>query len=87
MEEWKKALEDKNLAALFAHESTPTTDMFVYAQTLIQQAKDSVIAHLSTLTEYDVLPQSMRQHLPSSQESSMTAGTCISSCGPRTMAR
>ena len=32
VEEWKKALEDKNLAALFAHESTPTTDMFVYAQ-------------------------------------------------------
>ena len=49
VEEWKKALEDKNLAAQFAHESTPTTDMFVYAQTLIQQAKDSVIAHLSTL--------------------------------------
>jgi hypothetical protein len=38
VEEWKKALEDKNLAALFAHESTPTTDMFVYAQTLIQNA-------------------------------------------------
>ena len=34
IEEWKKALEDKNLAALFAHESTPTTDMFVYAQTI-----------------------------------------------------
>ena len=46
IDEWKKALEDKNLAALFAHESTPTTDMFVYAQTIIQTAKDSVIAHL-----------------------------------------
>jgi hypothetical protein len=54
VEEWKKALEDKNLAALFAHQSTPTTDMFVYAQTLIQQAKDRVIAHLSTLPQYDV---------------------------------
>jgi hypothetical protein len=54
VEEWKKALEDNNLAALFSHASTPTTDMFVYAQTLIQQAKDSVIAHLSTLPEYDV---------------------------------
>ena len=32
VDEWKKALEDKNLAALFSHESTPTTDMFVYAQ-------------------------------------------------------
>jgi hypothetical protein len=54
VDEWKKALEDRNLAALFAHESTPTTDMFVYAQTLIQNAKDNVIAHLKTLDEYDV---------------------------------
>lgn len=54
VEEWKKALEDKNLAALFAHESTPTSDMFVYAQSIIQTAKESVIAHLKTLDEYDV---------------------------------
>lgn len=54
VDEWKSALEDKNLAALFAHESTPTADMFVYAQTIIQTAKDRVIAHLKTLDEYDV---------------------------------
>ena len=54
VDEWRKALEDKNLAALFAHESTPTTDMFVYAQSIIQTAKESVIAHLKTLDEYDV---------------------------------
>jgi hypothetical protein len=54
IEEWTKALEDKNLAALFSHESTPTTDMFVYAQSLIQKTKDRVIAHLSTLEEYDL---------------------------------
>src|ERR1035441_10591494 len=54
IEEWTKALEDKNLAALFSHESTPTTDMFVYAQSLIQKAKDRVIAHLSTPEEYDL---------------------------------
>lgn len=54
VEEWKKALEDKNLAALFSHQSTPTTDMFLYAQTLIERAKDRVIAHLSKLPEYDV---------------------------------
>jgi hypothetical protein len=54
VDEWMRALEDKNLAALFAHESTPTADMFVYAQTIIQTAKDSVIAHLKTLDEYDV---------------------------------
>jgi hypothetical protein len=54
IEEWTKALEDKNLAALFSHESTPTPDMFIYAQSLIQRAKDRVMAHLSTLEEYDL---------------------------------
>ena len=54
VEEWKKALEDKDLSVQFAHESTPTTDMFVYVQTLIQKAKDRVIAHLNTLNEYDL---------------------------------
>jgi hypothetical protein len=54
VEEWTKALEDKNLAVLFSHESTPTQDMFVFAQSLIQKAKDRVIAHLSTLEEYDL---------------------------------
>lgn len=54
IEEWKKALEDKNLAALFTHESTATADMFVYVQSLIQQTRDSVIAHLGTLDEYDL---------------------------------
>jgi hypothetical protein len=54
IEEWTKALEDKNLAALFSHESTPTQDMFVFAQTLIQKAKKRVIAHLSTLEEYNL---------------------------------
>ncbi len=54
VEEWTKALEDKNLAALFSHESTPTPDMFVYAQTLIEKSKQRVIAHLSKLDEYDL---------------------------------
>lgn len=54
VEEWTKALEDKNLAALFAHSSTATPDMFVYAQTLIERTKQRVIAHLSTLGEYDL---------------------------------
>jgi hypothetical protein len=53
-EEWTKALEDKNLAALFSHESTTTPEMFLYAQTLIKKAKKRVIAHLSTLHEYDL---------------------------------
>jgi len=54
VEEWTKALEDKNLAALFSHKSMPTPDMFVYAQTLIKNAKKRVKAHLATLDEYDL---------------------------------
>ena len=76
VEEWKKALEDKNLAALFAHESTPTTDMFVYAQSLIQTSKGQRDRPLIDARRSTTSPRSMRQRLPSSQESSMTAGTC-----------
>ena len=54
IEEWEKAIQDKNLAELFSHESTPTTDMFVYAQSLIGRAKQNVIQHLSTLSNYDI---------------------------------
>lgn len=54
VEEWERALEDKDLAALFSHESTPTTDMFVYAQSIIQRAKKRVIEHLSALEGYDL---------------------------------
>jgi hypothetical protein len=54
LEEWTKALEDKNLASLFSHQSTPTSDMFVFAQSLIQKAKARVKAHLATLDEYDL---------------------------------
>lgn len=52
--DWAKALEDKDLQALFAHDSTPTTEMFVFAQTLIAEAKKNVIAHLETLEEYNL---------------------------------
>lgn len=52
--EWTKALEDKNLAALFSHKSTATSEMFIYAQSLIKKAKERVIAHLSTLDGYDL---------------------------------
>lgn len=54
VEEWEKALEDKDLAALFDHKSMPTTDMFVLAQSLIKKAKARVKAHLSTLKGYDL---------------------------------
>jgi hypothetical protein len=54
VEDWTKALEDKNLAALFSHESTTTPEMFVLAQSLIRKAKKRVIGHLQQLGEYDL---------------------------------
>lgn len=54
MEEWVKALEDKDLAALFSHESVPTLDMFVLAQSLIKKAREKIINHLKTLPHYDL---------------------------------
>lgn len=53
-EEWEEAIADKDLAALFSHKSTPTTDMFVYVQGLIREAKASIIAHLQTLENYNL---------------------------------
>jgi hypothetical protein len=52
--EWKEAIKDKNLAKMFSHESTPTTDMFVYVQTLIDKAKRNIIAYLRTLPDYNL---------------------------------
>ncbi|MBK9458047.1 MAG: hypothetical protein IPN94_01075 [Sphingobacteriales bacterium] len=53
-EEWAEAIKDKNLAAIFSHKSVPTTDMFFYVQSLIKQAKENIIAHLTTLENYDI---------------------------------
>jgi hypothetical protein len=53
-EEWAEAIKDKNLAAMFSHESTPTTDMFVYVQSIIMQAKENIIQYLQTLSNYDL---------------------------------
>lgn len=54
-EEWKKAFEDKDLAALYSHASTPTKEMFQYAQNMIEKAKANIITHLKTLPEvYDL---------------------------------
>jgi hypothetical protein len=52
--EWTKALKDTDVAVLFSHKSTPTTDMFVYAQSLIARAKEAILAHLRALENYDV---------------------------------
>ena len=54
VKEWEEAIKDKDLAILFSHQSTPTTDMFVYAQSLIKKAKERIIAYLQTLSNYDL---------------------------------
>jgi hypothetical protein len=54
LEEWTEALKDKDLALLFSHKSTPTTDMFVYVQSLIAKTNKRIIAHLQGLDSYDV---------------------------------
>lgn len=54
LEEWTEALKDKDLALLFSHKSTPTTDMFLYVQSLIAKANKRIIAHLQGLKNYDV---------------------------------
>jgi hypothetical protein len=54
IEEFNEAIRDKDLAQLFAHHSSPTVEMFQYAQTIIERAKLRVINHLKSLNEYDV---------------------------------
>ncbi len=54
IEEWEKALEDIDLAARFSHQSTPTTEMFLFAQAMIEKAKSNIIAHLKNLEAYDL---------------------------------
>ncbi|MBN1970394.1 MAG: hypothetical protein JW870_13585 [Candidatus Delongbacteria bacterium] len=54
IDEWREAIKDKNLLELFTHESTPTTDMFVYVQGLIEKAKKNVIEVLKALPEYNL---------------------------------
>lgn len=54
LEEWQEAIKDKDLAAMYSHKSIPTTDMFVYVQSLIKQAKESIIKHLKTLDNYNL---------------------------------
>src|SRR4051794_17960795 len=54
VDDWIEALKDKDLGLLFSHDSTPTTDMFVYAQSIIKQAKARILEHLQTLPNYDL---------------------------------
>ena len=54
LEEWQDAIKDKDLASLFSHKSTPTTDMFVYVQSLIQRAKENIVEYLENLDDYNL---------------------------------
>lgn len=51
---WEAALKDKDLAEVFSHASIPTTEMFILAQSLIENAKTRVESHLRTLQQYDL---------------------------------
>lgn len=53
IEELEEALKDKNITEKFIHRSTPSVEMFQYAQGLISRAKTNVIEHLKTLPGYD----------------------------------
>ncbi|OUS68711.1 hypothetical protein B1748_33190 [Paenibacillus sp. MY03] len=53
LEELEEALKDNNFAAKFIHTSTPTVEMFKYAQSLIGRAKTRVIEHLKNNSNYD----------------------------------
>nr|WP_288210093.1 hypothetical protein [uncultured Dysgonomonas sp.] len=52
-EELEEVLKDKDNASRFAHTSTPNVEMFLFAETLINRAKQRVIDHIQTLEEYD----------------------------------
>lgn len=52
-EELEAALSDKEIASHFFHTSTPTVEMFLYAQRLIERAKENIIKYLQTDDRYD----------------------------------
>ena len=56
-EELATAMEDNNLAGQFSHTSTPTTEMFEYAQKIISRAKLNVMKYLKQHSEYDCSEQ------------------------------
>lgn len=51
--ELEEALQDKGIAAKFMHTSTPTVEMFLAVQRLIERTKNNVIKHLQSLEDYD----------------------------------
>jgi hypothetical protein len=53
IDELEEALQDKGIAAKFMHTSTPTLEMFLAVQRLIERTKNNVIKHLQSLENYD----------------------------------
>ena len=51
--ELEEAFKDPVISARFYHTSTPTTDMFIYAQRLIERAKENIIKFLENHPDYD----------------------------------
>jgi hypothetical protein len=54
IDEWEEAMQDTDLKALFDHQSIPSPDMFVFAQSHIKRAKARIIQYLETLEDYDL---------------------------------
>ena len=52
-DELERALQDNEFAAKFSHTSTPTVQMFVTVQGLIERTRNNVIKHLQSLENYD----------------------------------
>lgn len=53
IEELEEALKDTSISDQFVHTSTPTRQMFLNVQRLIKRAKNNVLEHLKTLSNYD----------------------------------
>lgn len=52
-EEFAKLLENKNIPQKFIHTSTPTKEMFEFAQEKIKRAKNNIINYLQDQDDYD----------------------------------
>ncbi len=52
-EELAVALQDENVSERFFHESTPSPEMFQYAQEIIERAKNNILEFLKNHSDYD----------------------------------
>ncbi len=52
-EELEEAFKDPSISSKFYHTSTPTIEMFIYAQKLIERAKQNIIQFLENHPDYD----------------------------------